>query len=95
MIYFDKVSKLYNDGRQAALEEVTFQIDPKEFVSIVGQSGAGKTTLVRILIGEERVDSGQVVVGGWDITKISKHEVPFLCRIVFVSFSHFINNLNM
>ena len=51
MIHFDKVSKIYLD-KSVALEEVSFSIDPKEFVSIVGHSGAGKTTLVKMILGE-------------------------------------------
>ena len=43
MIYFDNVSKVYNEGNSVAIEDVTFQVAPKEFVSVVGHSGAGKT----------------------------------------------------
>jgi len=68
---------------------VNLIIEPGEFVSIVGQSGAGKTTLVRVLIGEERVDTGQVMIGDWDITKISKREVPYLRRQIGVIFQDF------
>jgi len=60
MIYFDKVSKLYNGGNAIALEEVTFQVAPKEFVSIVGHSGAGKTTLLKLLIAEDTPTHGRV-----------------------------------
>lgn len=88
MISLHNISKSY-DNKTKILRAVDLRIKPGEFVSIVGQSGAGKTTLVRILIGEERVDSGQVVVGGWDITKISKHEVPFLRRQIGVIFQDF------
>lgn len=71
------------------LDDVSLEIKAGEFISIVGQSGAGKTTLVKILIGEERLDSGKVVVGDWDITKISKHEVPYLRRQIGVIFQDF------
>ncbi len=88
MITIKNISKAYT--RQAKiLSDVSLEIDPGEFVSIVGQSGAGKTTLVKVLIGEERVDSGQVVVGDWDITKISKREVPYLRRQIGVIFQDF------
>lgn len=88
MITIKNISKAY--ARQAKiLNSVSLEIDPGEFVSIVGQSGAGKTTLVKVLIGEERVDSGQVVVGDWDITKISKREVPYLRRQIGVIFQDF------
>ena len=60
MIYFDKVSKIYNGGRSVALHDVTFQVAPNEFVSIVGHSGAGKTTLLKMLIAEDKPSKGQV-----------------------------------
>lgn len=88
MIILRNVFKSYNN-KHKVLRDVNLQIKPGEFVSIVGQSGAGKTTLVRILIGEERVDTGQVLVGHWDITKISKHEVPYLRRQIGVIFQDF------
>jgi cell division transport system ATP-binding protein len=88
MITLNNISKSYNN-KNKVLRAVNLRIKPGEFVSIVGQSGAGKTTLVRILIGEERVDSGQVLVGDWDITKISRREVPYLRRQIGVIFQDF------
>jgi cell division transport system ATP-binding protein len=88
MISLRNVSKSYS-SKNKVLQMVNLIIEPGEFVSIVGQSGAGKTTLVRVLIGEERVDSGQVMIGDWDITKISKREVPYLRRQIGVIFQDF------
>jgi cell division transport system ATP-binding protein len=88
MISIKNASKAYN-RKARILDDVNLEIAAGEFVSIVGQSGAGKTTLVKILIGEEHLDSGQVVVGDWDITKISKREVPFLRRQIGVIFQDF------
>ena len=74
MIYFENVSKIYN-AISVALENITFSVEPKEFVSLVGRSGTGKTTIVKILTAEEPPSKGQIIVGGWDITKIkSKKE---------------------
>jgi cell division transport system ATP-binding protein len=88
MITIKNASKAY--GKHAkVLDNINLSIDPGEFVSIVGQSGAGKTTLVKILIGEERVDSGQVIAGDWDITKISRREIPYLRRQIGVIFQDF------
>lgn len=87
MIKLHNISKVYN--RSKVLNRVSLHIAPGEFVSIVGQSGAGKTTLVRILIGEERTSEGQVIIGDWDITKITKREVPFLRRQIGVIFQDF------
>ncbi len=88
MITLHNVSKSYN-SKNKVLNVVNLKIEPGEFVSIVGQSGAGKTTLVRILIGEEKIDTGQVLVGDWDITKIAKHEIPYLRRQIGVIFQDF------
>jgi cell division transport system ATP-binding protein len=87
MINLRQVSKAY--GKIGILHEVDLSVKPGEFVSIVGQSGAGKTTLVKILIGEEKADAGQVVVGGWDITDLSRREVPYLRRQIGVIFQDF------
>ncbi len=88
MITLEHVSKAYT--RQAkVIKDVSLAIKSGEFVSIVGQSGAGKTTLVRLLTGEELADEGQVLVGDWDITKISRREVPYLRRQIGVIFQDF------
>jgi len=64
-------------------------IDAGEFVSIVGQSGTGKTTLVKLLIAEERPTSGEISVGGWNITNISSRDIPLLRRQIGVIFQDF------
>ncbi len=89
MIYFDKVSKLYNDGRQAALEEITFQIDPKEFVSIVGHSGAGKTTLLKMIIAEDKPTHGNVFFESLDIHRIPRSKLPHYRRKIGTVFQDF------
>lgn len=88
MIKFQNVSKSYAN-KIKILRDVNLHIKVGEFVSIVGQSGAGKTTLVKTLIGEERVDEGRVIVGDWDITNVSRHDVPFLRRQIGVIFQDF------
>ena len=72
-----------------ALDSVSLHIEPGEFVSIVGQSGSGKTTIVRLLISELKPDSGRIIVGGWDITKIRRRHVPILRRQIGVVFQDF------
>jgi len=64
-------------------------IHPGEFVSLVGQSGTGKTTLVKLLIADEKPDQGRVVVGGWDITDIKQRHVPVLRRQIGVVFQDY------
>jgi len=88
MINLHNVSKTYGN-KTKVLKDVSLAIKPGEFVSIVGQSGAGKTTLVRILIGEEQVNEGRVIIGDWDITKINRREVPYLRRQIGVIFQDF------
>jgi len=91
MIIFQNVSKIYNgNGRQmAALEDATFTINPKEFVSIVGKSGAGKSTIVKLLIGEERPSKGRVVFSSYDVNKLKHKDLPQLRRHIGVIFQDF------
>lgn len=70
MIYFDRVTKVY-PGDATALEDVSFSVEPGEFISVVGHSGAGKTTLVKMLLAQERPTSGSVF-----FESINVHEVP-------------------
>jgi len=88
MIKYHNVTKNYNK-KINALNQVSLHITPGEFVSIVGQSGTGKTTLVKTLIGEEKIDKGKIVVGGWDITDIGSREIPVLRRQIGVIFQDF------
>jgi len=89
MIYFDNVSKMYSDGRSAALQEVTFQVNPKEFVSIVGHSGAGKTTLLKMIIAEDRPSHGQVFFESLDVHKIPRSRLPNYRRKIGTVFQDF------
>ncbi|OGY47062.1 MAG: cell division ATP-binding protein FtsE [Candidatus Buchananbacteria bacterium RIFCSPHIGHO2_02_FULL_45_11b] len=88
MIIFKNLSKIYPPD-VAALKNINLHIRPKEFVSIVGRSGTGKTTLVRILIAEESPTKGEIIVGGWDITNIRQSEIPVLRRQIGVVFQDF------
>ena len=74
MIYYDKVSKKYRDDT-LSLDEVSFRVEPKEFVTIVGHSGAGKTTLMKMLIAEDRPTSGSVFFESANIHNLSKKEM--------------------
>lgn len=88
MIEFENVVKSYPDGTHA-LAGVDFSVKPGEFVSIVGQSGAGKTTVARLIIAEEKATSGKIVIGGWDITRIKQSQIPVLRRQIGVVFQDF------
>jgi len=85
---FINVTKFYPPSTYA-LRNVSFHIKPGEFVSIVGQSGAGKTTVIKLLTAEERTSEGRIIVGGWDITDIRAHEIPTLRRQIGVVYQDF------
>lgn len=88
MIKFVNVTKFYPPDVYA-LRNISFHIHPGEFVSVVGQSGAGKTTIIKLLLAEEKVSSGKILLGDWDITKIKLREVPILRRQIGVVFQDF------
>ncbi|PIT96640.1 cell division ATP-binding protein FtsE [Candidatus Campbellbacteria bacterium CG10_big_fil_rev_8_21_14_0_10_35_52] len=88
MIYFDQVSKIYNGG-SAALDNITLSIAPKEFISIVGHSGAGKTTLIKMLLAEERPSIGSVFFESSDIHDLSKSELNDFRRRIGAVFQDF------
>ncbi|MCL5016381.1 MAG: cell division ATP-binding protein FtsE [Patescibacteria group bacterium] len=87
MIAFQNVYKKYNS--HDALADVTFRISPKEFVSLVGRSGAGKSTVVKMLIGEERPTSGRVTFGKYDVAKLQSKDLPQLRRHIGTIFQDF------
>lgn len=88
MITLQGVSKFYTTA-SVGLRDVNLSIEPGEFVSIVGQSGVGKTTLVKLLIAEEQPTKGKVEIGGWDITRIGRNDIPYLRRQIGVIFQDF------
>lgn len=88
MIDFKNVRKSYPNGT-VALENVSLHIDDGEFVFIVGHSGAGKTTLMKLLLREERVTSGRILVGDYDLSRISNFKVPYYRRELGVVFQDF------
>jgi len=88
MIKLINVSKLY-PLETYALRDVNLYVGPGEFVSVVGQSGAGKTTLIKLLIAEERPTTGKIIIGDWDISKIKPTEVSVLRRQIGVVFQDF------
>lgn len=87
MIVFNNVSKFYNGT--AALDGVDFKIDQNEFISLVGRSGAGKSTIIKLLIGEEKPTKGRVVFGNYEVNKLRPVELPQLRRHIGVIFQDF------
>ncbi len=88
MINFENVSMEYRNGT-VALNDVSLQIDDGEFVFVVGHSGAGKTTLTKLLICEERISSGKLEVNGFHLEKIRSWKIPALRRTMGVVFQDF------
>ncbi len=91
MIIFQNVSKIYtNNSRQSvALEDISFTVNPKEFVSVVGKSGAGKSTIIKLLIGEEKPTKGRIIFSSYDVNKLKHGELPQLRRRIGVIFQDF------
>ena len=89
MIYFDKVTKIYFTGGAPAVEDITLNIDPGEFVSIVGHSGSGKTTLLKMLFAEIEPTTGMVYFGSREIPRLSGKELLKLRRNIGTVFQDF------
>ena len=85
MIHFDKVTKIYTD-ETVALREVSFSIAPKEFISVVGSSGAGKTTLMKMFLAEEKPTSGKVYFESQDVHSFKNGSINQFRRKVGVVF---------
>lgn len=88
MISFQNVSMVYPNGT-AALNNVTLNIKDGEFVFIIGKSGAGKTTLTKLLLCEERVTGGTLTVNNFKLNKLPQRKIPYLRRILGVVFQDF------
>lgn len=88
MIYFDNVTKNY-DENTCALDSVSLKIEPKEFVSIVGHSGAGKTTLIKLLLAEEKPTDGNVFFGSADIHRLKDRDISELRQNIGTIFQDF------
>lgn len=89
MIIFNNITKIYSDNNTVALKNVSFKVEKGEFVFLVGHSGAGKSSVVRMLLAEERPTSGTLVVNGFDIGAIKRKQIPYLRRSVGVVFQDF------
>lgn len=87
MIVFENVSKKY--GRTVVLDNVNLTIKPGEFVSIVGASGAGKSTMVHVLIGAEKVQHGTVTVDGYVVNKMRDKALQYFRRKIGVVFQDY------
>jgi cell division transport system ATP-binding protein len=89
MIRLENVSKVYPAGSRPALDGVSFEVDKGEFVFLIGQSGSGKTTVLRLLLREERSDGGLVLVNGRNLNRMRGRKVPDLRRKIGCVFQDF------
>ncbi len=88
MIYFNNVSKVY-PNKSTSLEDINLTISPGEFVSVVGHSGAGKTTLIKLIMAEERPTAGSVFFESIDIHKLNSRQITKLRKRIGVVFQDF------
>ena len=96
MIEFKGVHKVYDNGTKA-LKDVNLRIDKGEFVFIVGASGAGKSTFLKLIMREEVANAGEVIVNDFKLSKLKRREIPYLRRTMGIVFQYFrlINTMNV
>jgi cell division transport system ATP-binding protein len=89
VIRFDDVTKVYPRTQRPALHKVSLEVNKGEFVFLVGASGSGKSTFLRLVLKEEKATTGVVRVSGKDVAKLSSWKVPHLRRTIGVVFQDF------
>ncbi|MBE6534260.1 MAG: cell division ATP-binding protein FtsE [Ruminococcaceae bacterium] len=96
VIEFRGVSKTYHTGTHA-LDDVNIRINNGEFVFIVGSSGAGKSTFMKLIMREEKANTGKITVNGFDLMRMRRSQVPMLRRTMGIVFQDFrlIPNMNV
>ncbi|WP_317368551.1 cell division ATP-binding protein FtsE [uncultured Tyzzerella sp.] len=88
MISVDKVTKIYDNG-SVAINNVSLNIRKGEFVFVIGSSGSGKSTFMKMLLKEVEPTEGKIVIDGININNIKRKEIPFLRRKIGVVFQDF------
>ena len=89
MIEFSNVKMKYKTNGAVALDNVSVKIEDGEFVFIVGASGAGKSSFLNVIMGQEKVDAGVVKVGPYNLNTIKRRELPYLRRMLGIIFQDF------
>lgn len=89
LIYFENVYKEYESTETMALSDVSFHIDQGEFAFIIGQSGAGKSTITKLILADEKQTSGNIHVGGVDVSELTDKQIPYYRRSLGVVFQEF------
>jgi cell division transport system ATP-binding protein len=88
MISLQRVTKTYHNG-VTALEDVSVEVEKGEFIFVVGQSGSGKSTMIRLLLKQEEATKGEVFVAGKNVAQISSFKVPQLRRNIGTVFQDY------
>ena len=88
MIEFKNVSKTYSNGTKA-IQNVSLHVDKGEFVFIVGSSGAGKSTFLKLLMCEEMPSSGEIAINGRVVNELRRRDIPYLRRTMGIVFQDF------
>lgn len=89
LIEFRGVSKTYSTTGTHALSDVNLRINKGEFVFVVGTSGAGKSTFMKLIMREEKANAGEVLVNGYNLTTMKRKDVPMLRRTMGIVFQDF------
>lgn len=88
IIEFRGVSKTYQTGTYA-VDDINIKINNGEFVFVVGSSGAGKSTFMKLIMREEKANTGKIIVNGFNLTKMKRSQVPLLRRTMGIVFQDF------
>ncbi len=88
MIDFKNVTKTY-EPNITAVRDMNLHIDKGEFVFVIGHSGAGKSTFLKLMLREEKATKGEVMVNGYNLTKIKEKDIPYMRRTLGVVFQDF------
>lgn len=89
LIHFSGINKIYDKTKHMALSDINLKVEKGEFVFIVGKSGAGKTTLMKIMLKELNPTSGEVFIDQVNITSLKNKEIPYYRRKLGVVFQDF------
>ena len=89
VIKFNNVTKIYDKDNKKALNNVSFDIPKGDFVFLIGSTGAGKTTVTRLILREELATKGTITVDGEDLSQIKKRQIPFYRRKIGMVFQDY------
>ena len=88
MIKLENVTKEYSNGT-IAIKNISLEIDQGEFAFLIGSSGAGKSSIIKLLFREEKATQGDVIVNGYELNKLMRKEIPMLRRSMGIVFQDF------